>query len=247
MAQNPKHSDTPQDDYSLVEHLSELRKRIIYSLYAVVICMGAAWAFSEHIFEFVRMPIKDYLPNGGLVFTAPTDKFMAYLKLSMLAGIIAACPVWIYNVWRFVEPGLYSKEKKYGRYFITFGVLLFLIGVSFAYFLVLPAAFKVLLNFGDKVDTPMITISEYMSFFMTTILIFGASFEMPLILTILGLMGIVSSNGLRRVRRYAIVAISIVAAIFTPPDVLSMLLLGIPLWILYEISILVLSFVEPKV
>lgn len=249
MSQSPPNLKAipPQDNYTLVDHLTELRTRLVYSLYAFVVMTGFAWAFSEYIFDFVRAPITPYLPQKGLVFTAPTDKFMAHLKVSMLAGIITSCPIWIYQVWRFIEPGLYNKEKKYGRFFILFGIVLFLIGVSFAYFLVLPAAFKVLLSFGGTVDVPMITINDYLSFFMMTTLVFGAAFEMPLALTILGLMGIVSSAGLRRTRRYAIVGISVVAALFTPPDIISMLLLGIPLWILYEISIVVLSFIEPKV
>lgn len=235
-----------QDNYTLVEHLSELRTRIIYSLYAIVLFTGIAWYFSENIFDLVRMPIRDYLPGKGLVFTAPTDKFMAHIKISVLAGIIAACPVWIYQVWGFVSPGLYIKEKKYGRYFILFGSLLFLMGVSFAYFLVLPTAFKVLLSFGGTVDVPMITINDYLSFFMTTILVFGAAFEMPLVIVLLGLMGIVTTKGLRHLRRYAYVVIAIIAALFTPPDAISMTLLGVPLILLYEISILVLRAVEPK-
>jgi sec-independent protein translocase protein TatC len=246
MTQKKFKTELPEENHSLVDHLTELRTRIVYSMYAIVVFTGLAWAFSEQIFDFVRLPIKEYLPQGGLVFTAPTDKFMAHLKVSILAGVVASCPVWIFQIWRFVEPGLYSKEKKYGRYFIFFGSLLFITGIAFAYFLVLPAAFKVLLSFGGTTDTPMITIDEYISFFLMTTLVFGAAFEMPLLLTLLGLMGIVSSAGLRRTRRYAIVGISVIAAIFTPPDVISMMLLAVPLWMLYEISILVLYFLEPK-
>lgn len=241
-----KNQAPEQDNYTLVEHLSELRTRIVYSLYAIVIFTIVAWNFSEVIMDFVREPIVGFLPSKGLVFTAPTDLFMAHLKVSILAGLVVSCPVWIYQVWRFVEPGLYNKEKKYGKYFIFFGSLLFIAGVSFAYFLVLPAAFKVLLSFGGTVDVPMITIDDYMSFFFMTILVFGAAFEMPLVLVILGLMGIVSSRGLRSMRRYAIVAIAVVAGIFTPPDAISMMLLGIPLVLLYEVSIIILSVLEPK-
>lgn len=237
---------TEQDSYTLVEHLSELRTRIVYSLYAIIIFTCGAWYFSEQIFDFVRQPITEYLPGKGLVFTAPTDKFMAHLKVSVLAGLIAACPVWIYQVWKFVAPGLYAKEKKFGRYFMFFGSVLFLTGVSFAYFLVLPAAFKVLLSFGGTVDQPMITINDYLSFFLMTVLVFGAAFEMPLVIVLLGMMGIVSSRGLSRMRRYAIVAIAVVSAVFTPPDAISMMLLAVPLVCLYEISILVLRVLEPK-
>lgn len=235
-----------KDNLSLVEHLTELRTRIVYSLYAIVLLTIGAWAVSEHIFDIVRAPIQPYLPSGGLIFTAPTDKFMAHLKVSVLSGIIVACPVWIYQLWKFVEPGLYAKEKKYGLIFIFSGSSLFIAGVSFAYFFVMPAAFEVLLSFGGTTDTAMITIGDYLSFFMMTTLVFGAAFEMPLVIVLLGLLGLVSSAGLRRARRYAIVAIATAAALFTPPDAISMMLLGVPMWLLYEISILTLAFLEPK-
>lgn len=236
----------PQDNFTLVEHLTELRVRIMYSLYAIVAFTIGAWIFSEQIFDFVRQPIQPHLPTGGLIFTAPTDKFMAHLKVSILTGIIAACPVWIYHVWRFVEPGLYSKEKKYSLIFIFSGTVLFLAGVAFSYFLVLPTAFHALLTFGGTTDTPMISIDEYLSFFMMTTLVFGGAFEMPLVLVLLGMMGLVSAAGLRRARRYAIVVIATLSALFTPPDAISMMLLAVPMCVLYEISILVLAVLEPK-
>ncbi|MBY0314142.1 MAG: twin-arginine translocase subunit TatC [Bdellovibrionales bacterium] len=235
----------PQDNYTLVEHLTELRSRLIYCIFAVGVFAIVGWIFSEQIFDYIRKPIEPYLPSGGLVFTALTDKFMAHVKVAVLTGIVAACPVWIFHIWRFVAPGLYSNEKKFGIIFIALGSLLFLVGISFAYFLVMPLACKELIYFGGTTDKPMITISEYMSFFMTTLLLFGAAFEMPLILNLLGIMGIVTSRGLRHVRRYAIVGISVVAAIFTPPDVMSMMLLGVPLCLLYEASIWILYFIEP--
>ena len=146
----------------------------------------------------------------------------------------------------FVAPGLYAHEKKYSAAFVTSGIALFLSGVAFAYFLVLPSAFQFLFNFGGTVDKPLITISEYMSFFATMILVFGASFELPLILVALGALGIVSSRTLREKRRYAIVALATVAAVITPPDVLSMMMLLAPLTALYEISILIVRVVERK-
>lgn len=241
-----KNNNATEDEYTLVEHLAELRTRLLYSLVAVVVLSICSYAASEYIFEIIRAPIQPHLPQGGLVFTAPTDKFMAYLKVSFFSGIIFACPVWIFQVWRFIEPGLYTKEKRYGYYFMFFGTALFLTGISFAYFLVLPTATKFLLSFGSNVDTPMITINYYLSFFMKLTLVFGLAFQMPLVLGILGLLGIVNSSLLRRFRRPAIVIISVVAAFFTPPDIMSMILLMGPLWFLYELSVWIVAFIEPK-
>lgn len=241
-----KESERPSDGFTLVDHLTELRDRLIKSAYAIAFTTIVCFLFHEQLFDLVRSPVADYLPGGGLVFTNPMDKFLAHMKLSAVAGVILACPLWIYQVWKFVAPGLYSHEKKYSLAFIASGIGLFLTGVSFAYFLVLPMAFKFLFNFGGSVDKPLITITEYMSFFATMILVFGASFELPLVLVILGVLGLVSSAALREKRRYAIVVLATVSAVITPPDVLSMLMLLIPLAILYEISIIVVRLVERK-
>ena len=236
----------PQDDYTLVEHLTELRTRLIWSILAVVGLAIVAWNFSDFFFSVVRKPILPYLPQNGLVFTAPMDKFMAHLKVSILAGVVMACPVWIYQFWMFVAPGLYKKEKKYGIYFIFFGTLLFLVGVSFVYFVVYPLAFDFLLNFGGDTDTAMITINDYLSFFMTTTLVFGLAFELPLVLTILGMMGIVNKELLIALRRYAVIVMCVMSAIITPPDVMSMVLLVLPLCGLYELSIILVGWFGHK-
>ncbi len=234
------------DDFTLVDHLTELRDRLIKSVWAIAFTTAVCLAFSEQLFTLVRHPIAHHLPGGGLVFTNPMDKFLAHMKLAVVCGVILACPAWIYQIWRFVAPGLYAHEKKYSLAFVLTGIGLFLMGVSFAYFLVLPMAFEFLFNFGGSVDKPLITITEYLSFFATMILVFGASFELPLILVILGVLGLVSAATLREKRRYAIVGLATVSAVITPPDILSMLMLLIPLAILYEISIIVVRLVERK-
>jgi sec-independent protein translocase protein TatC len=171
---------------------------------------------------------------------------MAHIKISFLGGFILTCPIWIYQIWKFIAPGLYKKEKRYIAGFIASGTFLFLLGVSFAYFIVFPMAFQFLMTFGGEVDKPMITISEYLSFFLTTTLMFGASFEMPLIISMLGMMGIVSQKFLKEKRRYAIMGLAILSAVITPPDLLSMLMMLIPLVVLFEISVLVVGFFERK-
>jgi sec-independent protein translocase protein TatC len=174
------------------------------------------------------------------------DKFLAHIKVSAFTGVVISCPFWLYQVWNFIAPALYKEEKKYGIGFITFGSILFATGVCFVYFVVYPMAFKFLMGFAGSTDTPMITISEYLSFFMTTTIVFGLAFEMPLILTILGMMGIITPDFLAQNRRYAIVLLAAGSAMATPPDVISMALMLIPMLLLYESSILLVKMFGKK-
>lgn len=231
---------------TLVEHLAELRVRIVYCGYALIIATLACYSISEKIFDYVRAPIAPYLQGGGLVFTGPMDKFVAHLKLSLVCGIIISCPFWLYQIWLFVAPGLYNKEKKYSVGFIFAGTGLFLLGVAFSYFVVLPMAFHFLMNYGGDIDKPMITIDHYMGFFTQICLVFGAAFEMPLIIIVLGMLGVVSQTFLREKRRYAIMTIAVISAIITPPDLLSMILMLLPMCLLYEIAVFFVGFFEKK-
>ena len=230
--------ETHDKEQSLVEHLSELRSCLIHSIIGIVVGFCLCWTFSSEIFNFIRGPITLFLKDGGLVFTHPMDKFLAHIKVSLLAGIVMTCPYWVYQIWRFVSPGLYANERRYGLGFIFFGSTLFLSGVSFVYFIVFPMTFKFLLMFGDSTDVAMITIGEYLSFFITVTLVFGTVFEMPLVLTILSMMGVIDHHFLSSRRRLAIVILAVLAAIVTPPDVISMLAMMVPLVLLYELSIL---------
>jgi sec-independent protein translocase protein TatC len=231
---------------SLMEHLEELRVRLIRAVIAVLISIGICWSQTERIMDLIRRPITPYLPEGGLIFTGVMDKFMAHIKVAAMSGIILSCPFWIYQIWKFVAPGLYKHERKYAVFFIVFGTLLFLSGVGFVYFFVYPAAFQFLMTFGGGPDRPMIAISEYLSFFIMTTMMFGLAFELPLILTILAMLGVLDSRFLRSKRRYAVVALAAVAAILTPPDLISMCMMLIPLLILYESSIWIIYFLVEK-
>lgn len=230
----------------LVDHLTELRVRVVRILWILIVGSGLSWMYSEVIFDVIRQPIQAYLPSGGLVYTGVMDKFLAYVQISILSGVILTCPLWLYQVWLFVAPGLYKTEKKYAVGFLGFGTLMFLIGVSFVYFVVYPSAFHFLMNFGGTEDRPMITIDSYLSFFITTTLVFGAAFELPLIIVILGMMGIIDQKFLREKRRYAVVVLSLVSAVITPPDIMSMLFLLVPLLLLYEIGIVAVGIMSPK-
>lgn len=231
------------DAMTLVDHLTELRHRLIRSLQGIFVGMAACIYFSDHLLTIIRNPILPYLgETGGLVFTGVMDKFMAHLKVGALGGVILTCPFWLFQIWRFISPGLYRNERRYAAAFIVTGTILFSIGIAFVYFFVYPTAFEYLLKFGGEIDKPMITINDYLSFFIMTTLLFGVSFELPLILVILALMGVIDADFLKRQRRYAVVVLAFVSAILTPPDVISMGMMLIPLMMLYESSIWVIQF-----
>jgi sec-independent protein translocase protein TatC len=247
MNQNPNlNSDTEEKNMSLIEHLGELRFRLTRAAYAIGLGTCLAWGFSEKLFDIVRKPIQPYLPSGGLVYTGPIDKFMAHIKIAFVMGLILSAPFWLFQLWKFISPALYRNEKKMATGFILFGTFQFILGVLFSYFIVLPMAFKFLMTFGGDIDKPMITIDHYLGFFTQTAVVFGLTFEMPVVISFLGIAGLVSQRFLRENRKYAVVTITAVSAVVAPPDALSMILLMVPLWVMYEISIVIVGFFEKK-
>ena len=231
---------------SLFEHLAELRVRLINCAYILIVATGLSYAFSERIFNFIRAPIQPYLPGGGLIYTGPLDKFIAHIKISFVCGVLISCPLWLYQVWKFVAPGLYQKERKYSLAFIVSGSVLFLLGAAFSYWVVLPMAFHFLMNFGGSIDKPMISIDQYLGFFTQTCLMFGVAFELPLVISILGLLGTVSHAFLTAKRRYAVMGLAVVSAVLSPPDLMSMIMMLIPMLALFEIGVFVVKIVEKK-
>ena len=234
---------------SFLEHLEELRKRIIYSLIAVTVGFFACWNYHEFIFRFVQRPVMDALQHNGmaekLVYLNPTEPFNLYLKVAFLAGLFVASPFVLYQVWLFISPGLYRHEQRYVLPFMFSTVFLFLGGGLFAYKMVYPAALNFLIDYGKQFQ-PMITIGEYTDLFLTIMLGMGLIFEMPILVFFLSMMGIVSPRWMWHNVRYSILVIFIVAAILTPTtDILNMCLFAAPMVALYILSIGVAWMVHP--
>ncbi len=229
---------------SLMEHLEELRKRIVHSAFYLAIGFFVCWFFRDRIVNFIQAPLNKI--GKSLVFTHPMDALNLDLQVALLAGAILASPFILYQVWLFIAPGLYQKERRFVVPFMAATVGLFLTGASFGYFFVLPAAIEILVvKFGHNF-TPMVTIEDYSSFFLSVILGLGISFEMPILIFFLAMFGIVSPRFLWKNIRYAILAVFLVAAIITPsPDPWTMCIYAIPMLALYIIGIAVAWWVHP--
>ncbi|HMG02001.1 MAG TPA: twin-arginine translocase subunit TatC [Edaphobacter sp.] len=221
---------------SLMEHLGELRKRLIHSVVYLLIGFAVAYAFHERLYGVVSHPI-DML-KLDLNFTHPTDGLNLYLKTSLVGGAILASPFILYQIWLFIAPGMYSNEKRYVIPFMTATVALFFAGVWFGYHWVLPGALKVLIGDFGKRFHPIITIEDYTSFFLAVILGLGITFELPILIFFLSILGIVDAKFLIRHIRYAILAIFVIAAIICPlPDPVSMCLFATPMLVLYMVGV----------
>lgn len=244
---------SPQDSMpamSFLDHLEELRRRIIYSIVAIAVGFFACWGYAEKIVGWMQKPIMEALQRNGmpqtLVYLNPTDPFNLYLKVAALAGLFVSCPIVLYQVWMFISPGLYRNEKRYVTPFMFSTVGLFLAGGAFGYKLVYPAALEFLIGYGKQFQ-PMITIHEYTDLFLTVILGLGVVFELPILVFFLALMGVVSAGWMWRNVRYSILVIFIIAAIITPTtDILNMCIFAAPMIALYLGSIGIAYLVHPK-
>jgi sec-independent protein translocase protein TatC len=232
-----------------LEHLEELRRRIIYSLIAVAVGFFACWGYAEKIYGYMQRPIMEALQRNGLsqklVYLNPTEPFNMYLKVAFLAGIFVTSPFILYQVWAFIAPGLYRNEKRYVTPFMFSTVLLFIAGGYFGYKLVYPQALEFLIGYGRQFQ-PMITIGEYTDLFLVIIIGMGVIFEMPILVFFLSLMGIVTAGWMWRNLRYSILVIFIIAAILTPTtDILNMCIFAAPMVALYVFSIGIAWIVHP--
>jgi sec-independent protein translocase protein TatC len=257
----------------LIEHLAELRTRLIRSALAFVVAMIAAFTVSEIILEFLFQPIADILRERGedprLIFTAPQEKFFTLIRVSVVIGFGLSFPVIAHQMWRFVAPGLYRTEKNAFLPFLIASPLLFLLGASFAHFVVTPLAMRFFIGFSDVIpslanlvagvgadgqagsDTELQTVflgsvKESLDLELKFIFAFGICFQLPVLLTLMGKAGLVSAEGLGNMRKYAVVGILFLAALVTPPDVITQLILFVVVYGLYEISIQLVRLVERK-
>ena len=250
--------DIDQSSAPLIEHLAELRNRLIKSVVAFAICMIFSFTIATPIFNFLADPIVNILKLNGqapdLIFTGLQQGFMVNIRISLFGGFILSFPYISLQMWKFVAPGLYKEEKRAFLPFLIASPILFLLGASFSFYIVMPLAFDFFLgfqqnneDFSDLVGiTYLGTINEYLGLTMKFIIAFGLCFQLPVLLSLLARVGFIDSEYLKTRRKYVIVIIFAVAAILTPPDPITQIGLGIPLLILYELSILSVKLIEKK-
>jgi sec-independent protein translocase protein TatC len=239
----------------LLEHLVELRNRLIYSLWAFFAAFLVCFYFSQGIYVFLTQPLADALAgqtDRRMIFTALYEAFFTQVKVAMWGALCLAFPFMATQLWRFIAPGLYRQERKAFLPFLLATPFMFILGAAFVYYLMLPRAIRFFLGYeshGDNGTIPIelqARVGEYLDFVTTLIFAFGFCFELPVLLALLGSVGIVTSKGLASVRRYSMVGVFVIAAVVTPPDVFSQLSLALPLIALYEVSILVVRMIERK-
>lgn len=238
-------------------HLVELRKRLGLAVLSVFVGFMVAFSFHEIILAWVTAPLNEALSQvahlskkaaEGMVTTHQVGgAFFVALKVSFFAGLLGALPFILYQLWLFVAPGLYNNEKKMVLPFVIGGSVMFLVGVLFSYYVVTPFGFQFLIAFGSFLYTPLINIEDYVGFFTKIMMGFGIAFELPVFAYFLALLGLVTDKTLKDFFKYAVVIIFIVAALLTPPDVLTQLLMAIPLVLLYGLSILIVRVVNPHI
>lgn len=230
---------------SLIDHLTELRTRLIRILIILFFSFGICYYFSSSIQEFLLSPLRKALgTQGQVIFTGLLDKVVAELQIAFWSSVFFASPLWFTEIWKFIKPGLYDSEVKAIRPFILVGFFLFLAGVAFGYFVLFPFTFKTLISAGVSDVRAMVNLRDYLLLASKVLVFLGLLFQMPNIIVILGFMGLVTKYSLRNLRRYLAVAFALGAAIITPtPDVISMMCVWIPMMVLYEIGIIAVALI----
>ena len=238
-------SDTPEAaQETFISHLIELRSRLLRAIVAVFIVLAALFPFAKDIYAALAQPLLRVLPQGStMIATDVTGTFLVPLKVTLMAAFLVALPYVLYQAWAFVAPGLYQHEKRLVIPVLVSSFLFFLVGMAFAYFLVFPIAFGFFAGYAPVGVQMMTDIDKYLSFVLTMFIAFGLTFETPVVVIVLVRMRIVSLEKLKAARPYVIVGAFVVGAVFTPPDVISQLLLAVPLWLLFELGVLLARFV----
>jgi len=248
----PPEEDIDDKKMPLLDHLLELRSRLIWSFASLGAFFIVGWVFREPIFMFLSHPLAGAVPGGRIIFTDPTEAFFTYVRIAFFTGAFLGFPFIAMQLWKFVAPGLYRHEKQAFLPFLVATPLMFLLGGAFLYYLILPLALAFFASFqmpATEGQLPIVLetkMSEYLTLIMTLIFAFGISFQLPVLLTLLARVGIISSAGMASKRRYAIVGVVVFAAIVTPPDVLSQISLALPMYLLYEASIWIAKLIERK-
>lgn len=229
---------------SLEDHLEELRRRLIYALAGLTVGMVICMIFGARLVQFLLEPYKKLVPDDPLNFLGVPDAFVIYMKVSLVAGLIISSPWVFYHLWMFVSAGLYRRERRFVKIAVPFSTVLFIAGALFFFFVVAPLSLRFFLKFGELLGGEQAwTFNKYISFVTILMLVFGLGFQTPLAIFILQRTGIVSVTGLRRVRKYVFLGVFVIAAVATPPDVISQITLGLPLYLLYELGILLCRFI----
>jgi sec-independent protein translocase protein TatC len=230
---------------TFISHLIELRSRLLRSIVAVVVVLLCLFPFAKQVYALLAAPLMKALPAGStMIATDVTGTFLVPLKVTLMAAFLVALPYVLYQIWAFVAPGLYQHEKRLALPVIVSSVFFFAVGMGFAYLVVFPVAFGFFAGYTPAGVQMMTDIDKYLSFVLTMFIAFGITFEVPVVVVVLVRLGVVELKKLQSIRGYVIVGAFVVGAIFTPPDVLSQVMLAVPLWLLYELGLLVARFVS---
>lgn len=251
MTQNAKHDELDQDQpqETFISHLVELRNRLIKAIIAVVVIFIALFLYpgASVIYDILAQPMLASLPEGTrMIATGVITPFMVPVKVTLMAAFVVALPVVLYQAWAFVAPGLYRHEKRLAMPLILSSTLLFILGMAFCYFFVFRTVFHFIASFAPQSITPAPDIEAYLSFVMTMFMAFGITFEVPVVVVVLVKSGIVELQKLRNARGYVVVGAFVIAAVVTPPDVVSQFMLAVPLCLLYELGLLIARMVTPN-
>jgi sec-independent protein translocase protein TatC len=226
---------------TMMQHFSELRRRVLWTIGFFILTFGLGWWGAPYVQEFLTWPLVSVWDDAQMLYTGITDGLMITLSLSLLIAIMLTIPFALYQVWAFVAPGLHQKEKRFVWPIFVLSPLLFLVGAAFAFYALFPTVFKFFIELNEMAPVPAVimpAVRDYLSFAIGMLKVFGIAFQLPLVLVLLNRAGILARERVIKMRRYAIVFIVIIAAILTPPDVVSQILLALPMWALFEISIL---------